>query len=442
MSRMTSPARRLGRIIPAAGLSALVLAAATPRVGAAHTVTQPAATYTLTIGTSMPLTSAAKPLADGVNKAVQLAVLLANQQHLLPNVTFTTRLLDDVVGNNYSPDKDAANARVLIADPTVVGVVGPLNSGATEASMPIYNNAGLTNISPSATLVLLTDPANLARFQPATAAGKGPRTFFRTITSDAVEGRADAAFVHQHYKTVYVTDNKDPYGTGVANEFKANAQRIGARVVGSGELEPNQAQMGARSLATVIRNVAGGNVDLVYFGGEFGATGGAEFLAAALHRVGLMHTVLMGPVGIFDPSFIKAATPAIANGTIASTVGYPPNAKVSVPPVANTFANAFKRQYPGVGLADYDNEAFDAANVIIQATVQAIKAGQLHPGAVDRAGREAVARNIAAIHLTGATGPVSFDRNGDTSIHAVISVFKVVNGVWTFQQYAPGYAPQ
>jgi len=116
--------------------------------------------------------------------------------------------------------------------------------------------------------------------------------------------------------------------------------------------------------------------------------------------------------------------------------------RIARPTFRPDYANAFKRLYPGVGLADYDNEAFDAANVLIQATMQAIKAGQLHPGAVDRAGREAVARNIAAIHLTGATGPVSFDRNGDTSIHAVISVFKVVNGVWTFQQYAPGYAPQ
>lgn len=435
--------------IAAGALSLAAVAALATSSASAARPHVPAVTYTLTIGTSMPLTSAFKILSDGVDKSVQLAVLQANRKHLIPNVVFKARPLDDAVGNTYSPDKDAANARTLIADSSVIGVVGPLNSGATEASMPIYNNAGLVNISPSATLVLLTDPANLGTLQPATAAGKGPRTFFRTITSDAVEGQADARLARQtlHARTVYVTDNKDAYGTGVADQFAAFARKLGLDVVGHSELEPNQPQMGASALAQVIKNTSGGNVDLVYFGGEFGPQGGAEFLLSALRHAGLRRTLFLGPVGIFDPTFIKSATPAIANGAYATSVGYPPNVKAPVSAIATRYADAFHAQYPGVSISDYNTEAYDAANIIIAATARAIKSGQMHPGATSqaaiKANREAVAGLVGTTRdFSGVTGTISFDKNGDTTVHPVISVYRVVNGAWSFIGYAPGYAPR
>jgi branched-chain amino acid transport system substrate-binding protein len=435
LTRLTHTARALS-------LTALVTAVATGGVSAAHSTARPqATTYTLTIGTSVPLTSGLKQLADGINKSVQLAVILANQKHLLPNVTFKARLLDDTVGTNYSPDKDAANARKLIADPTVVGEVGPLNSGAAQASMPIYNHNGLVQISPANTLVLLTDPAHLAQFQPDTAKGEGPRTYFRTAVNDARQGLGGARFAYQvaHFKTAYVTDNKDPYGTGLAQQFELNARKLGMKVLGRGELEPNQPQMGARSLATVIKNTTGGSVDVVYFGGEYGPSGGAEFLVGALRRVGLMRTTFMGGDGIYASDFIKGATPAVANGSYATSVGYPPTYN-------KAFVKAFNKQFPGVAIQGYNTAAFDAANVIIQATVNAIKAGKFHLGVMRgsglKANREAVARAVAAIHnYPGATGPLGFDKNGDTSVRAIISVYKVVNGAWKFIQYAPGFGP-
>lgn len=433
--------KRLVRAAQAAGLSAVIAAIATTGVSAARPATQPHASYTLTIGTSVPLSSGLKQLADGINKSVQVAVAQANAAHLVPNVTFKARLLDDTVGTNYSPDKDASNARTLIADPSVIGEVGPLNSGAAEASMPIYNNNGMVQISPANTLVLLTDPANLATFQPATAAGKGPRTYFRTAVNDARQGLGGARFAANvaHFKSVYVTDNKDPYGTGLAQQFKLSAKKLGMNVMGSGELEPNQPQMGARALAQVIKNTTGGNVDLVYFGGEYGTSGGAEFLASALKKVGMMHTVLMGGDGIYAPDFIRSATPAVANGDYATSVGYPPF-------FAKTFVSAFNKMFPGVDIQGYNAAAYDAANVILHAVANAVKNGTFHLGMMSgknlQSNREAVAKAVQSLRgLSGATGPLGFDKNGDTSVRAIISVYKVVNGAWKFIQYAPGYGP-
>jgi branched-chain amino acid transport system substrate-binding protein len=438
---------RLIRATKVAGASLLTIAVATGGVSAASSKAHPQATYTLTIGTSVPLTSGLHDLADGINKSVEVAVAQANAHHLLKNVVFKVRELDDTVGTNYSPDKDAANARTLIADSTVVGEVGPLNTGAAQASMPIYNQNGLVQVSPSNTNPGLTAAANLAQYQPATAAGKGPRTYFRTCTRDIEQGGGAAAFASKHFKSVYVTDNKDPYGTGLASYFKSGASKLGMKVLGSGELEPNQPQMGARALATVIKNTTGGNVDLVYFGGEYGTSGGAEFLAKALRQVGLAHTAIMGGDGIYDPAFIQSASPSVVNGlAYATSVGSPTFGNVSVPAAAKNFAAAFKKQFPGGHLAAYDYESYDAANVIIQAVVAAVHQGKFHLGMSSTSGvkanREAVARALAATHnFQGATGVINFDKNGDTS-SKVISVYKVINGQWQFVQYAPGYGPQ
>jgi branched-chain amino acid transport system substrate-binding protein len=152
-----------------------------------------------------------------------------------------------------------------------------------------------------------------------------------------------------------------------------------------------------------------------------------------------MRTTFMGGDGIYASDFIKAATPAIANGSYATSVGYPPTYN-------KAFVKAFAKHFPGVDIQAYNTAAFDAANAIIQATVNAIRAGKFHLGAKSsaaiKANREAIARAVAAIHkYPGATGPLGFDKNGDTSVRAIISVYKVVNGAWKFIQYAPGFGP-
>jgi branched-chain amino acid transport system substrate-binding protein len=206
--------------------------------------------------------------------------------------------------------------------------------------------------------------------------------------------------------------------------------------------------MGARSLATVIRNTTGGNVSLVYFGGEYGPAGGAEFLVRALRQVGLRHVAFMGGDGIYDPAFIKSATPAIVNNTTyATNVGFPPSSSLpTVPSATKTFVKEFQRQFPHTPLAGYDYEAFDAANVIIRAAVLAVKQRLVHLGATSaaaiKANRQAIAQKVAATNdYVGSTGQFTFDKNGDTSAR-VLSVFKVVNGQWKFEGFAPGFGPK
>src|SRR5207248_10497190 len=120
------------------------------------------------------------PYGERIVQRAGLAVLKRNrtdQRHM--GLTIHVRALDDAVNGVYSGAKDAANARTLIADPTVFAEDGPYNSGAAAASMPVYNRADLVQVSPGNTLPDLTDPANRAHYEPATAAGMHGITYFR-----------------------------------------------------------------------------------------------------------------------------------------------------------------------------------------------------------------------------------------------------------------------
>jgi len=76
---------------------------------------------------------------------------------------------------------------------------------------------------------------------------------------------------------------------------------------GHAELDPTQPKMGADAVAANIAGQTGGKVDMVFFGGEFGPTGGATFLADALKAHGV-NTIFMGGDGIYDPNFISQSS--------------------------------------------------------------------------------------------------------------------------------------
>src|SRR5581483_1538542 len=101
----------------------------------------------------------------------------------------------------------------------------------------------------------------------------GPITYFRTVSTDAYQGPAAALYAAKvlGVKRVYVTDNQDAYGVGLAKAFQAEATKIGLTVVGYAELDPTQPKMGSDALAANIASQSGGKLDMVYFGGEFSA---------------------------------------------------------------------------------------------------------------------------------------------------------------------------
>ena len=263
--------KRLTRAIKAAGLSVLAVLVTTSGLSARYSVAQaarPHAIVTYTIGISVPYLQL-KELADGIQRGVAVAVGQANAKHLVRGVTFKIKPLDDTVNGKYDGAKDAQNGRQFINDPTVIGEVGPLNSGAAKVSIPVYNAAGLAQISPSNTNPDLTNPRFRARYETTTANTGSPITYFRTCSTDAFQGPAAALYAKKAgYKTVFATDNQGTYGIGLATAFKNEAKRIGLKVLGYAELD---AKLTWQPTANLGLSVVGQNL-LHRRHAEFGAS--------------------------------------------------------------------------------------------------------------------------------------------------------------------------
>lgn len=149
----------------------------------------------------------------------------------------------------------------------------------------------------------------------------------------------------------------------------------------------------------------------------------------------------MGGDGIQVSSFL-ADTAGAAEGTFATGVGYPANATVPIPHLDTYLLQTLHHRFPTYQVANYDANIFDATNVVIEATARALRKGTFVWGAAIRQNRSAVAAQVPTIRsYRGASGLLGFDANGDTTVHAVISVYQVRHGAWQFVQYAPGYAP-
>ena len=131
----------------------------------------------------------------------------------------------------------SANANAYAQNSSVVGVLGTFNSGAAEIEIPILNRAAngpIAMISPANTYVGLTHGG------PGTAAGEpgkyyptGKRNYARVVAADDFQGAADAILAKQlGVKKIYILNDKEAYGLGVATNFKNAAVKLGLKVAG------------------------------------------------------------------------------------------------------------------------------------------------------------------------------------------------------------------
>ncbi len=164
----------------------------------------------LTIGFQGPLSGPNSPQL-GINgvDGVKLAIDQANKSKALP---YTLKL--EQSDDQGTPDQGPTAARKLVDD-KVIAVIGPMYSGATKASEPIYSQAGILSVSPSATNPSLTT--------------LGFKTFVRIIAPDTVQGKAAADYIVKklNAKKVYSLDDNSDYGTGLSKALEPSCRLTG-----------------------------------------------------------------------------------------------------------------------------------------------------------------------------------------------------------------------
>ena len=152
--------------------------------------------------------------------------------------------------------KCASNARAYAGNKSVIGVVGTFNSGCAKIEVPVLNRAvpgPLAMVSPANTSPGLTttgpgaEPGEPLKYYPT-----GKRNYARVVANDQIQGPADAMYTQQlGAKKVFILNDKQTYGFGVATTYRGAAQKLGLDVVGFKGWDAKQSSYEA--LASVIQ---------------------------------------------------------------------------------------------------------------------------------------------------------------------------------------------
>jgi len=381
---------------------------------------------TIKIGTDLPVSgkdeSSGKPAQDGA----QLAVNQANANHTIQNVTLVFDPKDDVGPSGlHDPTVGAANVTGLISDAEVAGMVGPFNSNVAKAEMPIANPAPFAQISPANTNPCLTKDTAASGCSGAndllpTLRPTGKVSYFRVATTDDHQGPAGADYFYkQGVKKVYVIDDAETYGIGIANAFIGEWKNIGGTLLGHSS-EPGT----TTSYVSLLTQIASLHPDGIYFGG-LDSTGGILIKQQMKQVPGLTTLPFAGGDGIVTGTFATTIQP-LGGGPVYGTVAVVDTSKN---PSATTFNQQYAAAFPSDPESVYSAAAYDSANILIQAIKTALANGAKAPTSSSDSTtattfRTAVIAAIQGITYAGVTGQQSFDANGDTQLK-IISIYKL-----------------
>ncbi|WP_405016892.1 branched-chain amino acid ABC transporter substrate-binding protein [Kitasatospora sp. NBC_00070] len=364
---------------------------------------------TVTIGVDAPLTGDLSALGLGIKNSVDLAVKQANAKNEVPGVKFEIKALDDT----GKPGPGQQNATNLVADKSIIGVVGPLNSSVAQSMQQIFNDANLALISPANTGVALSQGEGWA-------AGKKARPFksyFRTSTTDAVQGPFAAQYLvnEAKKKKVFLIDDQKTYGAGLAGTFKGEFTKLGGTVVGEEHVNPDD-----RDFNAIVTKVKSSGAEAIYYGGEYPAAGPLSLQL----KEGGVNIPLMGGDGIQSGDFIKLNPKS--QGDLATAVGLPVEQLPSAAKfIADYKAAAYKDAYE-----TYGGYSYDSAWALIQGVKAVVAANN---GKLPADARAKVVAAVQATSFEGVTGKVSFDEYGDTT-NKQLTVYAVKDAKWAVEK--------
>jgi len=400
--------RKLGALAVGATLT-FAACQQTPAAPAASGGGGTATKGTVKIAIELPLEGSEKAASDPIINGIKLAVKDAGGQAGGYKVEVPDNAIyDDAVNGKHDEQQGATNMQTIVQDPEIAAVIGPLNSSVAKAQIPISNAAGLLQCSPANTNPGLTKPE----------AGAGElrtkeNNYIRVVTTDDVQGPAAATYLYDTLgaKSVYIIDDTETFGKGVADAFEAQFKEEGGEVVKHDGAPPTTTDY--TSILTAAKSL---NPEAIYFGGVT-ASGGARILKAAV-QVGLGDIPFVGPDGINDGSAETPDSFLNLTGDDAKN-SYSTLAGIGEFPKQAEFEEAYKAEY-GIDATGYAGTGYACAQVVLNAIE---RASETNPG--DQAAvREAVraAGTDASVTYETILGDIQFDENGDTS-QKIISIY-------------------
>ena len=305
-------------------------------------------------------------------------------------------------------EDDQADPRIAtivadkLIDRRVAGVIGHLNSGTSIPASKRYHEAGIPQISPSATAIAYT--------------AQGFNTTYRVMTNDLQQGRVLGEYAVKKLGTqrIAIIDDRTAYGQGLADEVEKAAKAAGGTIVAR-EFTTDR----STDFLAILTSIKARKPDLVFYGG-MDAQGAP--MVKQLHSLGIKAKFLGGD-GVQTFEFLKLAA-VDAEGVTASSPGLPLDSM----PGGKEFREKFTAKY-GV-IQNYAPYAYDAAMTLVEAMKKA-----------DSAEPAKYLAELPRIQRAGVTGPIGFDERGDIRGGA-ITLYQVKNGKWEGLETVMGGAGQ
>jgi branched-chain amino acid transport system substrate-binding protein len=364
----------------------------------------------LLIASDLPLEGAGRTQTSQMTRAIKF---IFNQHGWKAgNNTIAYQSCDDATAQagKWDSGKCSSNAQAYASNQSVVGVIGTFNSGCAEIIVPVLNRAAngpVGMISPANTYVGLTHPG------PGTAAGEpgkyyptGKRNYARVVAADDYQGAADALLTQQlGIKKIYILNDKEAYGLGVATNFKNAAKKLGLTIVGFTAWDGKASSYEAQAVKIKKSGAQG-----IFLGGLICENGG-KLIKDLRNGLGSKVKLLL-PDGFTPISAVVQQAGGSAEGSTVSVAGLPNSALKAA---GKAFVAAFTK-------ADhrppdpYSVYAAQAAEVFVQAIKQS------------NGTRADIAKQLFKVNLKGSIlGDVSFNANGDVTSNPV-TIYKIKGG--------------
>jgi branched-chain amino acid transport system substrate-binding protein len=341
---------------------------------------QTAAGKTIKIATQTPLSGGSAAVGEGMKNGAQLAVEQLSAP--LKAMGFAVQIVP--FDDQAKPEVGVANAKNIVSDPDILGVVGHYNSGVQIPSSEEYHNAGLVNVSPANTNPKVTDRLYAE--------------VNRVCGRDDIQGVVGEQFAlnEMKVKSVYILHDKTTYGQGIAEFFRQAAQKDNLKVLGFEGTEEKA------NFDPILTPIQAANPDLVYFAGPYDQAG--VFFKQARDKG--IKSQFMGPDNVDSADLVKVAGNAVLNMYYTTVAG-----PVTYYPLAAKFATDYKTKF-GKDPEPFAAQAYDSAAIILKAIENAAKAaGNKKPT------RAAVRDAVRALKdFKGITGTINFDSKGDPAV--------------------------
>jgi branched-chain amino acid transport system substrate-binding protein len=373
---------------------------------------------TLTIYSSLPMQGAQRPQTTDLVRGIELALEQAGGKAGDFEIQYES--LDDSTAQAgaWTPEATQANARRAAQDDSTAIYIGEFNSGASAISIPILNEGGVPQISPANTAVGLTsDDPGADEGEPDKYYVTGERTYTRIVPKDTIQGAALATLMQQEdCTTVFMTNDKEVYGAGLARNIELAADSIGLEIVANEEIDkgsPNYRSLAARA--------ADAGADCYVHAGITANNGVQLFkdFAAALPEARLYGPDGVAEAGFFDPE--EGGVPDEVGSRVKVTVAtLDPD---EYPPEGQEFFQAFEQKYGEGNPNPYAIYGYEAMSLALDA--------------IERSGTGEKADILAALFDTqdreSVLGTYSIDENGDTTL-TDYGVYSINGGELEFDQ--------